>query len=451
MAKKSRYDSGSSKRKRAEPDAESKAEVMGYVLRRLLRFMWLVCTSQVVAAKHRQELGGHYRKLRRWVGDYPRTEQDQTWTELLDHLPKNASFLGWDRSKRLEAWTRRWARALEAATGSFSQRYLGRPWPPSCRPPSADPILDAADDAVALASEACSVEGPARDQDRLASKPPADALKQMADALASYAEYHLDCPLDEWVPGKAIEAFGVVSFRPPEPIEEPLKESAWNDSLVEAERDREVRRIRAAGILRRASTVLFASLTHCGVIRDGEQGPEVDAQLTNRRSEALRTMYRLFGSPEVADRPISLSIEEAKRYADVFDEWRSAWREPPDLSGGFLPLVPAAGPSPDRSKLAASNVRSGFAEPPAIPPLDKDSGEWVTNKVAAGIEGLKTVTLHTYRQRRHAQIHADDGMSGIDRDGRMWRRKGTTARPPWYYRPSLKQTAEKRDRKPGKK
>jgi hypothetical protein len=74
---------------------------------------------------------------------------------------------------------------------------------------------------------------------------------------------------------------------------------------------------------------------------------------------------------------------------------------------------------------------------PEIPPLDLGSGKWVTNKEAAKMEGLSTRSLADYRKPGHAKYIAEDKMSGIDKDGRMWRRQGTKRSHPYYYVPSL--------------
>lgn len=70
-----------------------------------------------------------------------------------------------------------------------------------------------------------------------------------------------------------------------------------------------------------------------------------------------------------------------------------------------------------------------------IPPLDVASGQWLKNTTAAAIEGLETETLATYRADGKT---SPDKMSGIDKQGRMWRRQGTPNSHPWYLRSTLK-------------
>lgn len=69
-----------------------------------------------------------------------------------------------------------------------------------------------------------------------------------------------------------------------------------------------------------------------------------------------------------------------------------------------------------------------------IPSFSETDGNWIRAKRAAKLDGVELNTLRTYRSK--GQI-ADDKMSGIDKDGRMWRKAGAATKHPWYYRPSL--------------
>ncbi len=69
------------------------------------------------------------------------------------------------------------------------------------------------------------------------------------------------------------------------------------------------------------------------------------------------------------------------------------------------------------------------------PPLDRDSGKWIKNKRAADLEGIETRTLADYRTQG---IKTADGNLGRDKDGRVWRRKGTPRSHPWYLRSTLR-------------
>jgi hypothetical protein len=90
------------------------------------------------------------------------------------------------------------------------------------------------------------------------------------------------------------------------------------------------------------------------------------------------------------------------------------------------PSRPSAGEPPE--------IPRDPAELPPIPTLDRNSPDWVRNREAARKEGIQTRTLAQYR---HEGQVAPDGMSGIDPEGRMWRRAGTKTSHPWYYKPSL--------------
>jgi hypothetical protein len=68
-------------------------------------------------------------------------------------------------------------------------------------------------------------------------------------------------------------------------------------------------------------------------------------------------------------------------------------------------------------------------------PLDRDGGAWVSNKVAARLEGIGTRTLTDYRFKG---IQTPQRDLGQDQFGRIWRREGTACSHPWYLRSSLK-------------
>jgi hypothetical protein len=70
----------------------------------------------------------------------------------------------------------------------------------------------------------------------------------------------------------------------------------------------------------------------------------------------------------------------------------------------------------------------------STPPLSRTSGEWVSNKRAASIEGVETRTLADYRV---PGIKNAGSTIGRDKDGRVWRREGTPHSHPWYLRATL--------------
>jgi hypothetical protein len=84
-------------------------------------------------------------------------------------------------------------------------------------------------------------------------------------------------------------------------------------------------------------------------------------------------------------------------------------------------------------------------EPPDIPPFVSGSSSWVKAGVAAGIEDLRTETLKRYRGKTLARWTAADRMSGEDKNGRYWRRPGSTeGSHPHYYLPRLKKRKKTR-------
>lgn len=89
----------------------------------------------------------------------------------------------------------------------------------------------------------------------------------------------------------------------------------------------------------------------------------------------------------------------------------------------------------------AADIQMDFAatsEASFIPPYSASSGLWCEVKAAARREGIKVDTLLRYRHRPPAVLVAEDRMSGIDRDGRMWRKLGTENTHTKYLISSLK-------------
>ncbi len=69
-----------------------------------------------------------------------------------------------------------------------------------------------------------------------------------------------------------------------------------------------------------------------------------------------------------------------------------------------------------------------------VPELDKTNGQWVKSIEAARIEKVHTRTLANYRAIGPSR---DDPLSGVDGDGRMWRRESATSHFTFYLRSSL--------------
>lgn len=68
------------------------------------------------------------------------------------------------------------------------------------------------------------------------------------------------------------------------------------------------------------------------------------------------------------------------------------------------------------------------------PRLTKGNGTWVSCKVAAGIDGVRTRSLATYRSNG---LKNTAKTLGQDRDGRVWRKQGGKGSWPWYLVRSL--------------
>ena len=79
---------------------------------------------------------------------------------------------------------------------------------------------------------------------------------------------------------------------------------------------------------------------------------------------------------------------------------------------------------------------------PEIPPLELGSGKWIKAKDAAKRDGLIPRTLAVYRGAGVARYVSSDKMSGIDRDGHMWRKGGTTRAHAWYFVKSLRSASD---------
>lgn len=84
------------------------------------------------------------------------------------------------------------------------------------------------------------------------------------------------------------------------------------------------------------------------------------------------------------------------------------------------PAEPSEPPKAEDEADEADNIRELEA---ATPALDRHSGEWVTSRKAAGLEGLETGTLNKYRKEG---LKTADSTLGRDRDGRVWRKPQET-------------------------
>ncbi len=76
----------------------------------------------------------------------------------------------------------------------------------------------------------------------------------------------------------------------------------------------------------------------------------------------------------------------------------------------------------------------------AIPELDIDSGKWVRVRKAAMADDVTTASLKTVRGEGQK---AADGLTGIDPQGRIWRKPSRNAHT-WYLRSSLRNSTASR-------
>lgn len=78
------------------------------------------------------------------------------------------------------------------------------------------------------------------------------------------------------------------------------------------------------------------------------------------------------------------------------------------------------------------------------PELDKKSVEWLVARQENKEKlGLPIDTLRNYRLDKQGGRKMPDGMFGVDRDGRRWRRQGTATSAVYYYVPSLPKASKK--------
>ena len=72
-----------------------------------------------------------------------------------------------------------------------------------------------------------------------------------------------------------------------------------------------------------------------------------------------------------------------------------------------------------------------------IPPLDNQNGHWVLQDGAAELACRSVQTLANDRSAKPSSQKAEDGLSGIDRRGRVWRKRSKNSQQVWYLKSSL--------------
>lgn len=178
--------------------------------------------------------------------------------------------------------------------------------------------------------------------------------------------------------------------------------------------------------------------------------PHHRAFVEDRLQKAIDTAWKLVDA--FVSRPVSQVVDRPNRrlfhgpWVPLFEEWHqtrnavlrliSFWQtgkrtEPPQNRRGRTPSA--------ARRSASRRARVGDADALArldreTPPMNVDDGSWVSSKVAAGLDSVKTRTLATYRNKGD---QSSDGRFGRDRDGRVWRRTGTRRSHPWYWKQTL--------------
>jgi len=71
------------------------------------------------------------------------------------------------------------------------------------------------------------------------------------------------------------------------------------------------------------------------------------------------------------------------------------------------------------------------------PALNTSNGQWISNKVAAKLDGVTPASLTDYRKPSKNGIRDANKMLGCDCHGRIWRRAGTPQAHVWYLRSTL--------------
>ena len=144
--------------------------------------------------------------------------------------------------------------------------------------------------------------------------------------------------------------------------------------------------------------------------------------------------------------PVADRIGTALRYLSQNPPWKAFVKlSPPGWSAWNRNCAskelstPKVTPNAEGTTVNESRVALPERKSDDIPPYSDDPKEWCNSKEAARREGrIKVETLARYRRDPQAQWIAEDKLSGIDKDGRMWRKLGTIHSHPKYYIPSLK-------------
>ncbi|MDA9857491.1 hypothetical protein N9D23_05175 [Rubripirellula sp.] len=194
---------------------------------------------------------------------------------------------------------------------------------------------------------------------------------------------------------------------------------------------------------------------------DPEQETVLDRWLVTVESAGaeLAAWFRLAGEAKhLPRRPLLLWLDQIcraaengmpasiERYGDhgylikdaVFTSQRFAGWLARTVCAVHSPLIPCKAESKERTP-PAKTIEDWERETPG---LDTQSVEWVAARQENAKKlGMSIKTLRDYRGRSHGGRTLPGDMFGIDRDGRRWRRQGTSRSTVYYYVPSLPKTA----------
>lgn len=124
--------------------------------------------------------------------------------------------------------------------------------------------------------------------------------------------------------------------------------------------------------------------------------------------------------------------------ADLVAKWLRGWAEELRTNQGQAPKSESSAPRDTPTPTGDENKQKGPAlSLNDIPSLDKTNGEWVKQDDAAAIVAKDVQTLANDRLERLGGLKFEEGLSGIDRRGRMWRKERLTDQIIWYLKSSL--------------
>lgn len=182
--------------------------------------------------------------------------------------------------------------------------------------------------------------------------------------------------------------------------------------------------------------------THKDAIRNALGAEELRAWFDARALPWTAAGVRQQRGVLIADRGMPAAEVDGLTLGEFLERLRGeplelATDEPPVGTVALRQRIDQAHAAPPASE--SPTIEALDALEKTTPSINREDGSWVTNKLAARIDGLEPRTLANYR--REGQKTAD-GMFGRDKDGRIWRRLGTPSSHPCYLRSTLRSDSE---------